>query len=258
MTDTDLDLDHIKHYQAPENLLRDKIILISGAGSGIGKTAALTYAKYGATVILLGRTLAKLEGVYDAIEALGYPKPAIFPINFESAVENDYQALKTAIQDEFGRLDGLLNNAGTLGKRTPLGQYPVDAWEQTIQVNVTAPFLLTKTLLPLLNHNAPSSVIFTGSGVGKKGRAYWGAYAIAKAATENMMQVFADEAEGVSKIRVNSINPGATRTAMRAQAYPAEDASTLLEPEQIMNCYLFLMGADSESISGRQIDAQPK
>jgi NAD(P)-dependent dehydrogenase (short-subunit alcohol dehydrogenase family) len=258
MTESKIDLNSINHYQAPPELLKDKIILVSGAGSGIGKAAALSYAQHGATVILTGRTLSKLEAVYDAIENLDYPQPAIFPINFESAVEKDYQALRDAIEKEFGRLDGLLNNAGTLGKRTPLEQYPIDAWERTMHVNVTAPFMLTKTLLPLLTHDKPSSIIFTGSGVGIKGRAYWGAYAVSKGATENMMQVFADEAEGVSKIRVNSINPGATRTSMRAEAYPAEDPNKLLNAEQIMNSYLFLMGADSESINACQIDAQPK
>lgn len=247
----------ITQYQAPANLLKDKIILISGAGAGIGRSAAITFAKHGATVILVGRTMEKLEAVYDEIEQAGYPQPAIFPINFESAVEHDYQALHDAIKETFGRLDGLLNNASLLGgPNTPLTNYKLEQWQQVMQVNVTASFLLTKTLLPLLQHDLPSSVIFTSSSVGRKGRAYWGAYSVSKAATENLMQVFADEQEGVSKVRMNSINPGATQTAMRAQAYPAENPNTISSPDDIMNTYLYLMGADSEGVNGQQFNAQ--
>lgn len=245
-------------YQAPEKLLANKIIVVSGAGDGIGKTAALTFAKYGATIILLGRTLEKLESVYDAIESAGYPKPAIFPINLESAVEQDYRAMREALNEEFGRIDGLLHNAAELGPKTPISQYPAEKWQTLMQVNVTAPFLMTKELLPLLQNAPNGSIVFTGSSVGYKGRAYWGAYAVSKAANENMMQTLADEFDQVNKIRVNSINPGGTRTQMRAKAYPAEDPTTVPSAEEIMNTYLFLMGDESIEISGQQFDAQPK
>jgi len=249
----------ITQYSPPADLLKDKIILVTGAGSGIGRSASIAFAKHGATVVLVGRTMEHLESVYDEIETLGYPQPAIFPINFESAVEHDYQALYDALKEAFGRLDGLLNNASELGgPSTPLTNYKLAQWNKVIQVNVTASFLTTKTLLPLLRHDAPSSIIFTGSSVGIKGRAFWGAYSVSKAATENLMQVFADEQEGVSHIRVNSINPGATQTKMRAKAYPAEDPGTVTSPEEIMNRYLFLMGKDSEGFNGQQFDAQPK
>jgi len=251
--------DTLVNYQVPANLLKDKIILVTGASSGIGKTASLTFAEHGATVVLVGRSLEKLEAVYDEIENKGFPQPAIFPINFESAVEHDYEALRDALKETFGRLDGLLNNASELGgPTTPLANFSLANWQKVMSVNVTSQFLLTKTLLPLLKHDQPSSIVFTGSSVGRKGRAYWGAYAVSKAATENLMQVFADELEDVSNIRVNSINPGATRTKMRATAYPAEDPSTIADTIDIMNRYLFLMGKDSEGISGEQFDAQPK
>lgn len=249
----------LKSYTAPADLLKDKIILVTGAGSGIGRTASLTYAKHGATVVLVGRTMESLESAYDEIEANGGAQPAIFPMNFESAVEHDYQALYEAVNETFGRLDGLLNNASELGSPgTLLSSYSLAQWNKVMQVNLTASFMMTKTLLPLLRHDKPSSIIFTSSSVGRKGRAYWGAYAVSKGATENLMQVFADELEGVSKVRVNSINPGATRSKMRAKAYPAEDPMTLPAPEDIMGMYLYLMGEDSEACHGQQLDAQAK
>lgn len=244
-------------YQAPAQLLSGRVIVITGAGDGIGKCAARTFAEYGATVVLLGRTMAKLEAVYDDIEAAGYPKPAIFPINLEGASEEDYQQLHNALETEFGRVDGLLHNAGELGQMTPIANYKLHTWQKVLQVNVTAPFLLSRALLPLLHKSDDARILFTGSSVGVQGRAYWGAYAVSKSAADNLMQVLADELEQ-TPIRVNSINPGATRTAMRAAAYPAEHPASVTAAEQIMNRYLFLMGADSSGYHGRQLDAQPK
>ena len=252
-----LDSNTFTQYQAPDSLLKDRIIVVTGAGDGIGKCAALTFAQYGATVVLLGRTQAKLEAVYDEIEAAGFPQAAIFPINFEGAIEQDYQQLKTALQDEFGRIDGILNNAGQLGPLTPLSNYDSTTWQRILQVNVTAPFMLTRALLPLLQKSSDGRIVFTGSTVGIKGRAYWGAYSVSKAAIENLMQVLADELDETA-IRVNSINPGATRTSMRAAAYPAEEPINISPPTAIMNRYLFLMGRDSIGVHGEQLDAQPK
>ncbi len=247
-----------ENYSPADNLLKDQIILVTGAGDGIGKTAALTYAKYGATVILLGRTIQKLEAVYDEIEKQGYAQPAIFPLNLEGAAEHDYEAMFDSINEEFGRLDGLLHNASELGPRTPLAQYPLGEWQKILQVNLTAPFIMTKSLLPLLEKSSNASVIVTSSSVGKKGRAYWGAYAVSKAGCENMVQTLADEYDGDSPIRFNTINPGATRTTMRAKAYPAENPGTVASPESIMPAYLYLIGDDSVEVNGQQIDAQPK
>lgn len=243
-------------YQARDNLLQDRVIVITGAGDGIGRAAALACAKAGATVVLLGRTLSKLEIVYDAIEGAQGPKPAIYPINFESAVEHDYETLTEALTTEFGRIDGLLHNASELGPRTPLVTYSSEAWSRVMQVNVTAPFMLTKALMPLLEKSSDASVLFTGSSVGLKGRAYWGAYAASKAAIENLMQTLADEMDGISSIRANSINPGATRTSMRATAYPAEDPQSVTAPEDIMGGYLYLLGPDSKAVNGQQFEAQ--
>jgi NAD(P)-dependent dehydrogenase (short-subunit alcohol dehydrogenase family) len=243
-------------YQAPEQLLKDRIIVVTGAGDGIGKAAAIAYASHGATVVLMGRTQEKLEAVYDTIESKGWPQPAIVPINLETATEHDYIELTNIIDQEFGRVDGLLHNAGLLGLRTPLESYDPVTWEQVMKVNVHAPFLLTQNLMPLLQRSEDASVIFTSSGVGRTGRAYWGAYSVSKFATEGMMQVLADEVSNSGNMRVNCINPGATRTSMRAYAYPAEDPNALPTPEEILPVYLYLMGKDSHDINGKSLDAQ--
>lgn len=245
-------------YNAPDNLLADKVIAVTGAGDGIGKAAALRFAQLGATIILIGRTVPKLEKVYDQIMEANGPQPAIYPINFEGAKEQDYIDLAHNFSDNFPHLDGLLHNAAELGQRTPLSHYSVSSWETVMQVNVTAQFLLTRELIPLMDKASNASIVFTGSSVGYKGRAFWGAYSISKAANENMMQIFADELNETTKIRVNSINPGATRTKMRANAYPGEEPSSLKKPEDILGVYCYLMGDESVGTNGQQFLAQKK
>jgi len=243
-------------YSPPADLLAGKTILVTGAGDGIGRTAALAYARYGATVVLLGRTVEKLEGVYDEIEAANYPQAAIFPLDLGTASEQDCQRLHDALKNEFGTLDGLLHNAGILGERRPIESAGYESWREVMQVNVHAQFLLTRYLLPLLQAAPTASIVFTSSGVGRTGRAFWGAYAVSKFATEGFMQVLADELENTSKVRVNSLNPGATNTAMRRSAYPAETPTNNPSPEDIMPTYLYLMGGDSEGITGKAFSAQ--
>jgi NAD(P)-dependent dehydrogenase (short-subunit alcohol dehydrogenase family) len=179
------------------------------------------------------------------------------PLDLATATPDDYQHLADLIAVQFGQLDGLLHNASLLGTLTPLEQLPMTTLEQLLKVNVVAQLALTQPLLPLLRRAPAASILFTSSSVGRKGRAYWGAYAISKFATEGMMQVLADECDG-STVRSNSINPGATRTAMRASAYPAEDPLTLKTAEQLMPLYLYLMGDDSRHENGQQFSAQPK
>lgn len=244
-------------YQPREDLLQGRILVVTGAGDGIGRAAALAYARHGATVILLGRTVDKLESTYDAIEAAGGPQPAIFPLNLEGASLRDYQDMAETLHNEFGRLDGLLHNAGLLGRITPFEQYNPELWEQVMQVNVNGPIWMTQALLPLLQASDDASVIFTSSGVGRQGRAYWGAYAVSKFATEGFVQVLADEVDNQHAIRVNTLNPGATRTQMRRGAFPGEDPETLRTPDDIMPTYLWLMGPDSQGVNGEQVDAQP-
>jgi len=244
-----------QNYSAPQDLLTAKVIAVTGASDGIGAVAAKTFASFGATVILMGRTVPKLEKVYDDIESAGWPQPAIYPICLEGASEKDYEDMHDRLDETFGKLDGLLHNAGELGQRTPIANYKLSTWQKVMQVNVTAEFMMTKALLPLLEKSDSASIIFTTSGVGRVGKAFWGAYAISKFATEGMSQVLANELEDISNIRVNCINPGATRTRMRATAFPAEDPSTVKAPEDIMPLYLYLMGKDSEGVTGQSMDA---
>lgn len=238
------------------DLLKDRIMLITGAGDGIGKACALACARHGATIILLGRTTRKLEAVYDAIEQAGGPQAAIYPMNLEGAAPKDYEDLAVTVQQEFGRLDGLLHNAAMLATLTPIAQYDVELWMKSIQVNLNAPFMLTQACLPLLMASPDASVLFSSDRVGRHGKAYWGAYGVAKAGIEGMMQTLADELETNTKVRVNSIDPGAVRTAMRALAYPGEDPSQLPNPMDIVLPYLYLMGPDSSGKTGGQYMAQ--
>jgi len=242
-------------YTIKEKSLANKVILITGAGAGIGKEAALTYAKLGATVILLGKTVKKLEAVYDEIMSLALAEPAIIPLDLKGATKQNYIDMSTTIASQFGKLDGALLNASILGELTPFTQIHEQVYDDVMKVNVTAQCLLAEALIPTLQLAENASLVFTSSGVGNKGRAYWGAYSISKFATEGMMQVIADEYEN-SNLRTNAINPGATNTGMRATAYPAEDKERLASTNDIMPLYVYLMSDDSLDINGQTLKAQ--
>jgi NAD(P)-dependent dehydrogenase (short-subunit alcohol dehydrogenase family) len=243
-------------YSARPDLLKGRTILVTGAGRGIGAAAAKTYAAHGATVLLLGKTESNLSAVYDEIEAAGHPQPVVIPFNLETALAHQYDELAVMIENEFGHIDGVLHNASIIGPRTPLEQLSGDNFMRVMQVNVNAMFMLTATLLPLLKLAPDASVVFTSSSVGRKGRAYWGAYGVSKFATEGLMQTLADEVADVTNVRANSINPGATRTDMRAHAYPGENPLNNPLPAEIMPVYLYLMGPDSQGVNGQAFDAQ--
>jgi NAD(P)-dependent dehydrogenase (short-subunit alcohol dehydrogenase family) len=245
-----------RRYHAPENLLAGRNVLVTGAGEGIGRAAARCFAAHGATVILLGRNQQKLESVYDEITSEGLPEPIIQLLDLGSATEEHYSVLAGQIEDELGCLHGLLHNAALLGPRKPLDQYPLKDWRELMTVNVEAGFMLTKSLLPALRAAPSASVVFTSSGVGRRGKAFWGAYAVSKSATEGLCQVFADELGTTSRVRVNCINPGATNTSMRRAAYPAEAPTRNPAPAEIMPAYLYLMGDASDGVNGQSLDAQ--
>jgi NAD(P)-dependent dehydrogenase (short-subunit alcohol dehydrogenase family) len=243
-------------YTAPENLLANKTILITGASDGIGKVCASTFAQHGATVILLGRSQKKLESIFDEIEALNPGRAIIHPLDFSSASTADYQTLTQSISEQFECLDGLIHNAALLGAMSPIEFYPDQDWTDLMQVNINAAFFLTKALLPSLSRSNDARLLFTASSVGRIGRAYWGAYAVSKFAVEGLMQTLADELGKTSSIRVNSLNPGGTRTNMRRNAYPAENPNTQPTAASLMPVYLYLMSPQAITIHGQTLDAR--
>lgn len=244
------------HYQPQYHLLKDRIILVTGASDGIGREAAMTYARYGASVILLGRNEEKLRHVADRIAQQTGRQPQWFTLDLLTCTADDCHQLAQRIGGQYPRLDGVLHNAGLLGDVCPMIEQNPQVWQQVMQVNVNATFMLTQALLPLLLKSDSGSLVFTSSSVGQQGRANWGAYAASKFATEGMMQVLADEYQN-RPLRVNCINPGGTRTGMRANAFPTEDPQKLKTPADIMPLYLWLMGDDSRRKTGMTFDAQP-
>nr|WP_315082756.1 YciK family oxidoreductase [uncultured Kosakonia sp.] len=242
------------HYQPKRDLLNGRIILVTGASDGIGKEAALTYARHGASLILLGRNEEKLRHVAQQVKDEGQAAQW-FILDMATCTPEACQQLASEIATTTAHLDGVLHNAGLLGDICPMSEQDPAVWNEVMQVNVNATFYLTQALLPLLLKSDCGSLVFTSSSVGRQGRANWGAYATSKFATEGMMQVLAEEYQ--NRLRVNCINPGGTRTSMRASAFPTEDPQKLKTPADIMPLYLWLMGDDSRRKTGMTFDAQP-
>jgi NAD(P)-dependent dehydrogenase (short-subunit alcohol dehydrogenase family) len=251
----DSTFDPRQHVAQPDEL-RGRVILVTGAGDGIGRAVSLALARAGAQVILLGRTVRKLEAVHAEIEQLGAAEASIVPLDLERALAADFEAVAAAIEQRYGRLDGLLHNAALLGTLTPIEQYDVPTFMRVMHVNVTAEFVLTRQLLPLLRGSPDGALLFTSSGVGNRGRAYWGAYSISKFAVEGMAQVLAQELEGTSSVRVNIIDPGRVRTRMRRQAYPSEAPESLPTADALTAPYLALLGPASRGVTGQRFRAQ--
>lgn len=243
----------IQQKQGP--LLEGKTILITGASQGIGKAAAIDFAEQGANIILIARDQSKLESVYDEIEQKTQTQPIIFPYDLNTLSLEVAKEMTYAIEQEFGRLDGLLLNAALLGSKMSIAQYPEKDWFDVMNVNVNSSFLLVQAMLPLLEAAPAGRIGFTTSSVGRTGRAYWGAYAVSKFATEGLMQTLADELQTTSNISAFCINPGATRTAMRASAYPGENPEANPSPEQHMPLYRYLFSEHAQQINGLSIDA---
>ena len=225
-------------FRATDDLLRDRVILVTGATGGFGKTVSLALARHGATVILVARNLRLVESLYDEIEQAGYPTPAIYPMNLEGAAEHDYLELANNIESQLGRLDGMIHCAAILGAPTVFAQSDATTWYQVHQVNLHAPYLLTRACLPLLSRSENSSILFMTD---DKPGAYWDAYQVSKQGLAAMAGLLAREYEG-SNLRVNCFNPGKTRTALQVRAYPAADENDRLPtPEQHINTFIYLM-----------------
>lgn len=237
--------------------LRDRAVLVTGAGDGIGAAVARACAAHGAQVVLLGRTQAKLEKTYDAIEQAGGPRPAILALDLGASTVGEFVGVAETVHREYGRLDGLVHCAAVLGERTPLDHYQAKHWTEVLAVNLTAPFLLTQALLPLLRKGREPSVVFASSGVGRKGRAFWGAYSVSKFGLEGLMQCWADECDGgATPVRMNTLNPGATRTRMRASAYPGEDPNALRGPDQVAPAFVHLLSHAAQGVTGQAFDIE--
>jgi NAD(P)-dependent dehydrogenase (short-subunit alcohol dehydrogenase family) len=236
--------------------LSGRVIAVTGASDGIGRAVALACAQHGADVVLIGRTAGKLQAVHAQIEQEG-GSASMGVLDLETALARDYDALAAAILERYARLDGLVHNAGILGMLAPIEHYDVPTWCRVLHVNLTAAFALTQVLLPLLKASRDASVLFTTSNVGRRGRAYWGAYAVSKFGIEGLTQTLAAELENVSAIRVNALNPGRARTRMRRQAFPAEDLDTLPPPATLTSPYVALLGPASRGVTGVSFDCQP-
>jgi NAD(P)-dependent dehydrogenase (short-subunit alcohol dehydrogenase family) len=239
-------------WEPADDALAGRTVLITGAADGIGHALSRACARHGATVVMLDRNVRGIERAYDEIVAAGHPEPALYPMDLRGATPGDYTMLAHTLAREFGALHGLVHNAAMLGALTPLAHMDDELWYQVMQINLNAPYHLTRVCLDLMTGSDDASVIFTSDAVGRRGKAYWGAYGIAKAGLENMMQILADELETNTPVRVNSVDPGAVRTALRLTAYPAEDPSRLRAPDAVVRPFLFLLCADSKGITGRQ------
>lgn len=252
---TTLDLSN---FRPQPDLLRDRVILVTGANRGIGAATALACAQHGATVILLGRNQAGLEAIDDEIQQTTGREAVLLPFDLKNNQAEAYQELYQAVMAQFGRLDGLVNSAAILGPHSPIEHHRHQDWEDVFQVNVHGAFHLTRALLPALFASDQGRLIFLTSSVGRQGRANWGAYSASKFAIEGLAQILAEETAWRSQFCVNVVNPGATRTGMRAAAYPAEDPLQVAPPETHNATMLYLLSAACAGQTGLSIDAQPQ
>lgn len=241
----------MKTYQVPLQHLKDRVIIVTGAGQGLGKTAAIAFAQQGATVILVGRTQAKLEATYDAIKTQELPEALIFPLDLNKATEDEFKAMAEGIYQQLGRLDGILHNATNFNNLSSLEIQTSEQFEKMFRVNVTSPFGLTKACLPLLERAENASVIFTSTTAARTPKAYWGSHGVSKAATDFMMQIWAQELENRPNIRFNSIIPGPLQSPQRKKTHPGEVHSELATMESAMPLYLYLMSDDSMGVTGK-------
>ena len=246
----------MKDYSPPANLLEGRVILVTGASSGLGRAASLAYARHGATVALLARNEQRLEAVYDEIMAAGGPEPALFPFDLAAADDRGFETLAGAIAHHLKRLDGILHSAHAFFSLTPLSLQILEQWQTLMRVNLIAPFALTRAALPLLHAAPDASVIFTGETHGHAPAAYWGGYAVAKSGLETLTRIWSQELELQPNIRMNTLIPGPVATPLRSRTHPGQARESLPQPEALMPQYLFMMGPDSADTRGQVIACQ--
>ena len=242
-------------YNPPTSLLEGRVVLVTGAGQGLGRALALDAAAHGATVALLGRTLEKLEATYDAITAAGGPEPALIPLDLASAATPEYDALNQLVRKDLKRLDAIAHCASHFVPLGPLANQTLEQWMTLLKVNLAAPFALTRACLPLLSAAASdSSVVFTGETHGAHPLAYWGGFAVSKAGLSTLAAVWGEELAHKGRPRMNVFIPGPIATPQRAQSHPGEDRSTLRTPQAAARALLFLLGPDGAPYNGRTVE----
>lgn len=247
----------MKDYLPHSDLLAGRVILVTGASSGLGRAASLAYARHGATVALLARDADRLETVYDEIVASGGAEPAMFPYDLAAADDRSLETLAGTIAHHLKRLDGVLHSAHQFYNLTPLELQTLEQWQTLMRVNLIAPFALTRACLPLLKQAPDASVVFTGETHGHHPSAYWGGYAVAKSGLETLTRVWADELTSNEALRVNTLIPGQVATTLRTRTHPGLSPATLSSIDSLMPWYLYLMGEDSRSVRGQIIECQP-
>lgn len=246
----------MKDYSPRPDLLAGRVILVTGASSGLGRAASLAFARHGATVALLARNEAGLEAVYDEILAAGGPEPAMFPYDLASADDRSLETLAGAITQHLKRLDGVLHSAHQFYSLTPLELQTLEQWQAVMRVNLIAPFALTRACLPLLKQATDASVVFTGETHGHQPSAYWGGYAVAKSGLETLTRIWTDELGPSASLRINTLIPGQTATTLRSRTHPGLAPETVPSVDELMPWYLYLMGADSRAVRGQIVECQ--
>lgn len=243
----------MKNYQPATDLLKERVILVTGAGQGLGRAAALACAAHGATVVLLGRSTAKLEKVYDEIVAAGGPMPAIFPVDLAAAEDAHFDALAQAIAYQLRRLDGIVHCAVAFDNLSPLQLQTVAQWQQLMRVNAIAPFALNRACERLLQASPDASVVLVGESHGQQPAAYWGGFAVSKAALAAYARIQAEEWADAAHLRVNLFIPGPFNSPQRAKSHPAESKAGLAQPEEVARALLYLLGPDGRGRRGEVI-----
>lgn len=244
-------LSEITQYQPPMGLLKDRVILITGAGDGIGKALAKDCAEFGATVVLLDKTVSKLERVYDEIVEAGAPEPAIYPMDLSGATWEDYQAMAKNIEEQLGQLNGIVHNAGSVPNLMPFPHIQPQQYQEIMTINLHAPFLITQACLTLLRQSEDPCVVFSTH---ESNKAYWGAFGIAKSGMDGLLDILAHEFDIENRpLRVNGVDAGVVNTNMRRMIYPGEVLSELPQPKDVTMPYLFFLGPDSKGVTGLKL-----
>jgi NAD(P)-dependent dehydrogenase (short-subunit alcohol dehydrogenase family) len=240
-------------YQPEPDLLAGRVILVTGAGQGLGRAVALACSAHGATVALLGRKQHKLEATYDAITAAGSPEPALIPLDLAAAGDAEYEAVSQLIRRDLKRLDGIAHCAVHFVPLGPLANQTLEQWTTLWRVNLAAPFALTRACLPLLAAAPGASVVFTGETHGSKPAAYWGGFAVAKSGLSTLATIWSDELERAGKPRFNVIVPGPIASPQRARSHPGEDPAKLRTTAEAARAYLWLLGPDGAACNGKTV-----